>query len=73
MSHSCPLLESTYIETLRFDNMAMESKPVEQDLVITESEGDAALLRGKGIEPCSYVLQKGEASLDTKVPGRYMA
>lgn len=52
LSKQCPLLRSTYLETLRLFNQPWSIRQIAADVVIT---GDM-----KSLDPVSYVLHKGE-------------
>ena len=58
---NCPILKSTWLETIRLDAVGFEIKSILEDLTISETYEDAALLRGPEAIPRSYLLRAGNS------------
>ena len=54
----CPLLNATFLETMRVDTLFSSVKQVMEDIIITESPGDAEV-QGRST-PYTYRIPKGE-------------
>ncbi|PYH94733.1 cytochrome P450 [Aspergillus ellipticus CBS 707.79] len=59
LARKCPLLKSTWYETMRWDLFGAEQKYILEDFSVTESPEDANMLRGPGSAPRSYTLKAG--------------
>ncbi|PWY88392.1 cytochrome P450 [Aspergillus heteromorphus CBS 117.55] len=59
LSRKCPILKSTWYETMRWDLFGAEQKYILRDFCVTESAEDATMLRGPSALPRSYTLKAG--------------
>ena len=58
LMNNCPLLQATFLETMRVNSLASSVKQVMEDIIITESSEDAEH-QGRSM-PFTYLIPKGE-------------